>query len=36
MMYYPYHLDAKYNDDNGNPFDYGFDDEDEKGDWWKK
>jgi hypothetical protein len=36
MMYYPYHLDAQYDDDSGNPFHYGVDDEDEKDDWWKK
>jgi hypothetical protein len=38
MKYYPYHLDAAYDDDNGNPFDYGLggDEEDEGDDWWKK
>lgn len=39
MKYYPYHLDPKYDDENGNPYDYGFgdleEDEDED-DWWKK
>jgi len=36
--YYPYHLDPKYDDEHGNPHDYGFgrDHEDEKADWWKK
>lgn len=39
MKYYPYHLDANYDDENGNPYNYGF--EDEKGDeneddnWWR-
>jgi hypothetical protein len=37
--YYPYHLDKKYDDENGNPHDYGFgEDEDEDGDddkWWR-
>ena len=32
MKYYPYHLDASYDDENGNSYDYGFDDED----WWRK
>lgn len=38
MKYYPYHLDKNYDDENGNPYDYGFgkDDEDEEDDWWKK
>ena len=40
MKYYPYHLDPAYDDENGNPHDYGFgdidDDEDEKDDWWRK
>ena len=39
MKYYPYHLDPKYDDENGNPHDYGFgdeDDEDEGEDWWRK
>ncbi len=26
MKYYPYHLDAKYDDENGNPYNYGWDD----------
>ncbi len=38
--YYPYHLDAAYDDENGNPYDYGFgndeEDEDSSDDWWKK
>lgn len=24
MKYYPYHLDKNYDDENGNPYDYGF------------
>ncbi len=38
MKYYPYHLDAKYDDENGESYNYGFenDDEDEKDDWWRK
>jgi hypothetical protein len=41
MKYYPYHLDAGYDDANGNPYNYGFDgqghEEDEAGDdWWQK
>jgi hypothetical protein len=38
MKYYPYHLDARYDDDSANPFDQGPDeeDEDEADDWWKK
>ena len=27
MKYYPYHLDAKYDDENGNPYSYDWDDE---------
>ena len=36
--YYPYHLDPDYDDENGNPYNYGFDDdeEDEHDDWWRK
>jgi hypothetical protein len=38
MKYYPYHLDPKYDDENGNPHDYGFGNEEEEGDedWWRK
>ena len=41
MKYYPYHLDASYDDENGNPYDYGFgddelDEEDEDDNWWRK
>ncbi len=38
MKYYPYHLDPQYDDENGNPHDYGFGegDEEDKDDWWKK
>lgn len=36
--YYPYHLDPDYDDESGNPYDYGFGDgydEDDPDDWWK-
>jgi len=36
MKYYPYHLDANYDDENGNPYDYGFEDDEENDDWWRK
>ena len=38
MKYYPYHLDAAYDDENGNPHNYGMDDteEDSNDDWWRK
>ena len=41
MRYYPYHLDPEYDDENGNPYNYGFgeDWEEEEGDdddWWRK
>ena len=38
MKYYPYHLDKNYDDENGNPYDYGFgDDGDEEDDgWWRR
>lgn len=39
MKYYPYHLDKNYDDENGNPYDYGFEENDEDDDndnWWKK
>jgi len=35
MKYYPYHLDANYVDENGNPYNYGFGDEDEDDNWWR-
>lgn len=36
MKYYPYHLDANYDDENGNPYNYGFgDDEEEDDNWWR-
>ena len=36
MKYYPYHLDPDYDDENGNPYDYGFDDlEDDEEEWWE-
>ncbi len=28
MKYYPYHLDKNYDDENGEPYDYGFGDGD--------
>lgn len=36
--YYPYHLDAAYDDENGNPYNYGFNDneqDDEDDNWWR-
>lgn len=38
MRYYPYHLDPAYDDENGNPYNYGFDDdpEEDEDSWWKK
>jgi hypothetical protein len=41
MKYYPYHLDPDYDDEDGNPYDYGLgdfdDDEDyDNDDWWRK
>lgn len=37
QKYYPYHLDPEYDDENGNPHNYGFDLEDDvdPSDWWK-
>jgi hypothetical protein len=37
MKYYPYHLDANYDDENGNPYDYGFgkEDNDDDDNWWR-
>lgn len=37
MKYYPYHLDKNYDDENGNPHDYGFgkDDDEEDDTWWR-
>ena len=29
MKYYPYHLDANYDDEYSNPYNYGFEEEDE-------
>jgi len=31
MKYYPYHLDKEYDDEEGNPYNYGWEDEEE--DW---
>ena len=41
MKYYPYHLDKNYDDENGNPYDYGFGEDNEEEDddddnWWRK
>lgn len=40
MRYYPYHLDPDYDDEDGNPYDYGFgeDERDDDGDddWWRR
>lgn len=38
MKYYPYHLDPEYDDERGNPYDYGFgcDERDDPADYWKK
>jgi hypothetical protein len=38
MKYYPYHLDAAYDDENGKPYNYGIDDpeEDNNDNWWRK
>lgn len=42
MKYYPYHLDPEYDDEHGNPHDYGasdlgFDDDDDEDDnWWRR
>ena len=30
MKYYPFHLDANYDDENGNPYNYGFEDDGEE------
>ena len=36
MKYYPYHLDKDHDDENGNPYNYGFDDGEEENDnWWR-
>jgi hypothetical protein len=35
--YYPYHLDKEFDDENGNPHNYGFGKDDEQDDdWWRK
>ena len=40
MKYYPYHLDKNYDDEYGNPYDYGFgeegDDDDSDDHWWRQ
>jgi hypothetical protein len=35
MKYYPYHLNSEYDDENGNPYNYGFGDEEEDDNWWR-
>jgi hypothetical protein len=38
MKYYPYHLDAKYDDEKGNPYNYGLGndgEEDDNDNWWR-
>lgn len=37
MKYYPYHLDKAYDDEYGNPYNYGFEEDDDKDEdnWWK-
>ena len=39
MKYYPYHLDTSYDDENGNPYNYGYGDEDndeaKDDNWWR-
>lgn len=36
--YYPYHLDPQYDDDDGNPYDYGFGERSgpDPDDWWRR
>jgi hypothetical protein len=39
MKYYPYHLDKDYDDEDGNPCDYGFEDDgddDDDDNWWRR
>ena len=38
MKNYPYHLDPEYDDEDGNPYDYGFGvyEDDDPADYWKK
>ena len=36
MKYYPYHLDKNYDDESGKSYNYGFEDDDENTDWWRK
>jgi hypothetical protein len=40
MKYYPYHLDKEYDDENGHPYNYGFNDgegeDDDDDNWWRK
>ncbi len=32
--YYPYHLDKHFDNEYGEPFDYGWDEDDEEEEWW--
>lgn len=34
MKYYPYYLDENYDDENGNSYNYGFDDNEEDDSWF--
>jgi hypothetical protein len=38
MKYYPYHLDKNFDDENGNPYNYGAGDDNEEEDdkWWRR
>jgi hypothetical protein len=39
MKYYPYHLDKNFDDEEGNPYKYGMEADDDKDDddnWWRK
>jgi len=36
MKYYPYYLDADYDDDPNHSADYGFGPDEDPDDWWKK
>jgi hypothetical protein len=38
LKYYPYHLDPNYDDENGMPYNYGFDEDEEEDDdnWWRR
>lgn len=36
MKYYPYHLDKNFDDESGKPHDYGFNDEEDEDEWWRR